>query len=173
MQILNLAWLLALSPAFAMAADPVDTFGKLLAKQAQVLDSEMEAKIRANQAQSGGAAGTPLLPGVNQQASEKEPTVDAIWGLAGEEVAEITYKGRRVPVSVQAPYISKIDGWKLESINPYEVVLVKMHGKTVGQRKTILFDWQSGESKHAARAAQSGLAVPIVIPPIAGPALRE
>lgn len=167
------ALLLALLSISSMAADQVDTFGKLLSKQAQVLDSEMDAKIRANQAQGVAATAPQSLPGYNQQAGAGEPTVDAIWGLAGKEVAEMTYKGRRIPVSMQQPYISKIDGWKLESIKPYQVVLVKAAGKRVVKRKTIMFDWQGGDKSSAAAVlAQPGAGAPIMTPAITSPAFR-
>lgn len=166
--------LLALLPISSLATGQADTFGKLLSKQAQVLDSEMDAKIRANQAQGSASAAPQALPGYNQHPGAGEPTVDAIWGLAGKEVAEMTYKGRRIPVSMQQPYISKIDGWKLESIKPYQVVLVKAVGKRVVKRKTIMFDWQGGDkSSQSATPSQPGAGASIMTPAIVSPAFRN
>ncbi|WP_117144100.1 hypothetical protein [Pseudomonas coronafaciens] len=147
------AWCLLLLPLVAMADDSplldsgTDTFGRLLTKQAQLLDSEMDLRIRQNQ--NNGTAATSVsanpLPGSKQEVKEGEPTVEAIWGLAGKEVAEISYKGRRVPVSMQEPYISKVDGWKLDSIQQYQIQLVRTGGSKVLQRKTILLNWMGGQ----------------------------
>lgn len=145
--------LLLLLPALAhadeapLADTATDTFGKLLAKQAQLLDSEMDLKIRQNQAQGmgSGLAGVSPLPGAKQEVNDQEPTVEAIWGLSGKEVAEINYKGRHIPVSMQEPFISKVDGWKLDSIQQYQIQLVRTDGHNVVQRKTIMLDWLGGE----------------------------
>ncbi len=144
---------LLLLPLAAMADDSLllesgtDTFGRLLTKQAQLLDSEMDLRIRQNQNNGIAAASVSAnpLPGSKQEVKEGEPTVEAIWGLAGKEVAEISYKGRRVPVSMQEPYISKVDGWKLDSIQQYQIQLVRTDGRKVVQRKTILLDWMGGQ----------------------------
>ncbi|RDU98745.1 hypothetical protein [Trinickia dinghuensis] len=182
MRIRDVAVLMLLLPTLARAGDAaptdtsMDTFGQLLAKQQQLIESEMDAKIRANQAQATGApaptAATPL-PGVKQDVNDKEPTVEAIWGLVGKEVAEVNYKGRSIPVSMQEPYISKIDGWKLESIQPYAIVLVRMSGNRVIQRKSVMLDWQgSGGSEVATSspAMPSMRSMPIVPRPMAAPA---
>jgi hypothetical protein len=179
MRIRDFAVLLLLLPALAHAGDAaptdgsMDTFGKLLSKQQELLESEMDARIRANQAQAAGpaapVAATPL-PGVKQDVNDKEPVVEAIWGLVGKEVAEVNYKGRSVPVSMQEPYISKIDGWKLESIQPYEIVLVRMSGNRVTQRKSISLDWQGSGSNQSSPPPLAAPSAPMVPPPIAAPA---
>lgn len=179
MRIRDVVVSLLLVPALARAGDAmpadtsVDTFGKLLAKQQELLESEMDAKIRANQAQAAGPAAPTIatpLPGVKQDVNDKEPVVEAIWGLVGKEVAEVNYKGRSVPVSMQEPYISKIDGWKLESIQPYEIVLVRMSGNRVTQRKTVTLDWQGSGSSQTATSPVTIPSAPMVPPPIAVPA---
>ncbi|PRP68500.1 hypothetical protein BUE93_22125 [Chromobacterium amazonense] len=125
---------------FASAAD-VDTFARLLDKQAEVMDAEMDAKLRSHKGASSAApSNLPVFTGQGNDA--KEPVVDAIWGVKGREVAEMIYKGKRIPVSMEQPYISKIDGWKLESINAMEVVLIQTRGKKVVGRKKVAFDWQ-------------------------------
>ncbi|MEX6666863.1 hypothetical protein [Pseudomonas sp. W2-17] len=162
------AWCLLLLPLVAMADETplldsgTDTFGRLLTKQAQLLDSEMDLRIRANQNSGSAAASvsTNPLPGSKQEVTEGEPTVEAIWGLAGKEVAEISYKGRRVPVSMQEPYISKVDGWKLDSIQQYQIQLVRTDGRKVVQRKTILLDWMGGQGGQAMTSALDPAAVP-------------
>lgn len=150
MRIRNFAVLALLLPALVHGADqqaqPLnDTFEALLKKQAQLQESEIDLKLQLNRNQAAvNAPGSNPLPGVRQEVNEKEPVVEAIWGLAGKEVAEINYKGRRLPVSMQEPFISKIDGWKLESIQQYQVQLVRTSGGRVLQRKTIMFDWLGG-----------------------------
>ncbi|MFA0921455.1 hypothetical protein ALP73_01103 [Pseudomonas coronafaciens pv. garcae] len=153
MPIHKIAWCFLLLPFVAAADDSLlldsgtDTFGKLLSKQAQLLNSEMDMRIRQNE--NNGAVATSIianpLPGSKQEVIDGEPTVEAIWGLAGKEVAEISYKGRRVPVSMQEPYISKVDGWKLESIQQYQIQLVHFEGRKVVKRKTIMLDWMGGQ----------------------------
>lgn len=153
-----LLMLMLLLPGLARSDDSklleasTDTFGSLLDKQAKLLDSEMDMKIRANQNQGVGTVGLPSnpLPGTKQEVSEQEPVVEAIWGLKGKEVAEVSYKGRRVPVSMQEPFISKVDGWKLESIQQYMINLIRadQKGKVV-QRKTIMLDFLGGEGSQA------------------------
>ena len=179
MRIREVAALMLLVPVLARAGDAapadtsMDTFGKLLTKQQELIESEMDAKIRANQAQAAGpaapVAATPL-PGVKQDVNDKEPVVEAIWGLVGKEVAEVNYKGRSVPVSMQEPYISKIDGWKLESIQPYEIVLVRMSGNRVTQRKSVMLDWQGSGSSQTTTSPLASPSLPVVPPPIAAPA---
>jgi len=171
MQIREIALFLLLLPALAHAGEgplddvPTDTFGKLLDKQAQLLNSEMDMKIRQNQNQGMGTglAGVTPLPGAKQELNDQEPTVEAIWGLAGKEVAEINYKGRHVPVSMQEPFISKVDGWKLESIQQYQIQLVRTDGHNVVQRKTIMLDWLGGEGSHTP-VSSSGLSPAVINP---------
>lgn len=161
-------FLIALFPLIAYASEPVliknstDTFGHLLEKQLSLLDSEMDAKIRANQNQGMSvnarsadlpANAQPLLD-AKQNYSAKEPVLEAIWGVVGQEVAELNYLGVPMPVSMQDPYISRIDGWKLENITPYSITLIKLSGKSVSQRKTITLDWrQSGSNSDTQSAA--------------------
>lgn len=190
MQIRNaIFWLLVL-PGLACAQDPpsplhseTDTFGSLLKKQAQLLESEMDAKIRSNQNQGMGVAsvGANPLPGVKQEVSEQEPVVEAIWGIKGKEVAEVSYKGRRVPVSMQEPFISKVDGWKLESIQQYMINLVQLDERgRASRRKTIMLDFLGGEgsqSRVKPAAAYTNPAVPIspntpITPGITAPLMR-
>ncbi|NMV39896.1 hypothetical protein [Ralstonia insidiosa] len=189
MRIRDVGLFLLVLPAFAHAIDvaptdaSVDTFGRVLVKQARLVESEMDAKIRANETQasaSAGLSGVTPLPGLKQDVNEQEPTVEAIWGLAGKEVAEVNYKGRRIPISMQEPYISKIDGWKLESIKPYEISLVRMHGNRVAQRKTLSLNWSVGEAAQSDVVSRQGTtpvsnppgalapgqAMPVVTPPI-------
>ncbi|MBD8577568.1 hypothetical protein IFU04_25360 [Pseudomonas syringae] len=170
MPIPKMALLLFFLPFAAHADDLVpidhstDTFGRLLDKQAQLLDSEMDMRIRQNENQ--GSAAIPSnaipLPGAKQEVNDLEPTVEAIWGLAGKEVAEINYKGRRVPVSMQEPFISKVDGWKLESIKQYQIELVRTEGRQVLQRKTIMLDWVGGQGSQA--MTSSGVPAPVFAP---------
>jgi len=173
MPIHKIAWCLLLLPLVAGADDTLlldsgtDTFGMLFNKQAQLLNSEMDMRIRQNQ--NNGTAATSIsanpLPGSKQEVNDREPTVEAIWGIAGKEVAEISYKGRRVPVSMQEPYISKVDGWKLESIQQYQIQLVRSDGRKVVQRKTIMLDWMGGQGSQpitSAADAAPQTSVPIV-----------
>jgi hypothetical protein len=174
-------WLLLL-PLVAVADEGqlidsgTDTFGKLLSKQAQLLDSEMDLRIRQNQ--TNGTAATSItanpLPGSKQEVKEGEPTVEAIWGLAGKEVAEISYKGRRVPVSMQEPYISKVDGWRLESIQQYQIQLVRTDGRKVVQRKTIMLDWMGGQGSQPITSAADAVPMPNapITPAITAPLIR-
>ena len=46
---------------------------------------------------------------------------------------------------MQEPFISKVDGWKLENIAQYQIQLVRTEGKRVVQRKTIMLDWMGGQ----------------------------
>lgn len=145
-------------PSIAVSNDAIpvnivyteDTFGHLLAKQLTLLDSEIEAKIRVSKSQgispNQNSVNLPPnaqpLPNAKQDFSSKEPVLEAIWGVVGQEVAELNYLGVPLPVSMQDPYISRIDGWKLESITPYSITLIKLSGKKVNQRKTITLDWR-------------------------------
>ena len=158
MQIREVILLLLLLPGFTHAEDvslveaSTDTFGRLLDKQAKLLDSEMDMKIRSNKNQGMGAGviGANPLPGVKQEINDQEPIVEAIWGLKGREVAEVSYKGRRVPVSMQEPFISKVDGWKLESIQQYMINMVQADGKgRVLRRKTIMLDFLGSDGSQA------------------------
>lgn len=128
----------------------VDTFSKLLSKQVELFESDINAKIQANQAAAKGKSadiGPALaapLPEAKQEINDKEPVVEAIWGMEGKEVAEVVYQGRRVAVSMQEPFISRLDGWKLHSISGYEIVLIKtLHGKE-SARKAISLSWGQG-----------------------------
>lgn len=162
---------IALLPSMAFANEPetervcnktADTFGCLMEKQLSLIDSEMNAKIRANQNQGMSvnarsadlpANAQPLLD-AKQNYSAKEPVLEAIWGVVGQEVAELNYLGVPMPVSMQDPYISRIDGWKLENITPYSITLIKLSGKSISQRKTITLDWrQSGSNSDTQSAA--------------------
>lgn len=177
MRIRNLVVGLTLLPVLAMAGDlesavkAPDTFDKLLAKQAELLESQMDAQIRINKGQNSSSTTTSVspLPGVRQEVNEQEPTVEAIWGLVGKEVAEINYKGRPVPVSMQEPFISKVDGWKLESIQQYQIVLVRLNGNRVIQRKSIMLDWQGGSSIQPTASSympQPAVITPSFMPPV-------
>jgi len=155
MRFINILLAVTLIPSFSIASEQPqpnaqvgDTFGDLLAMQVQLLESEIEAKIRANKnlglpnssLGSMPSNATPLLE-ARQDYSQVEPVLEAIWGVVGQEVAELNYKGRHLPVSMQEPYISKIDGWKLESITPYSITMLKMDGKRIQLRKSITLDW--------------------------------
>ncbi|AOE82535.1 hypothetical protein A7318_28275 (plasmid) [Pseudomonas lurida] len=187
MQIRNLVFsLLLLGPCLAWAEgaslseSPPDTFGKLLLKQAQLLDSQMDMQIRQNQNLGGSAGGGGVnpLPGIKQEINDQEPIVEAIWGLEGKEVAEISYKGRRLPVSMQEPFISKVDGWKLEGIHQYQISMIQTDAKGhVVRRKTIMLDFLGGGGE-GARSPSSGTTsvmdssgVPIT-PAITSPLMR-
>jgi len=139
------------TPTSTTAVDrEVDTFSKLLTKQVELFESEINAKIQANiaagkgkSADIGPALAAPL-PEAKQELNDKEPIVEAIWGMAGKEVAEVVYQGRRIAVSMQEPFISRLDGWRLHSISSYEIVLIKtLHGKEA-TRKTISLSWGQG-----------------------------
>lgn len=158
----NVFLLLALLPVLALAAEEPrtetvpDSFGLLLRKQAQVLSSEMDAKLNAMQ-----------LAGYGQSGIDDEPKVTAIWGMRGREVAEMFYKGHTIPVSKMQPYISKIDGWKLESITAYQVVLVRLDGKKALERKVLMFDWQGvGSGMQRTTSPNSTMSPAIVVPAI-------
>lgn len=156
-----------------------DTIGRLLQKQAQLLDSEMDAAIRKNKDQGLGVAnaGANPLASVKQEVSETEPVVEAIWGIKGKEVAEVNYKGRRVPVSMQEPFISKVDGWKLESIQQYMINMVQLDERgRVTRRKTIMLNFLGGEGSQsaagAASAAKPFAPVNPITPAITAPLMR-
>ena len=178
MRIRDVVLFLLLVPALARAGDvapadsSTDTFGKLLAKQALVLDSEMDAKIRANQGQAAGPSSATPLPGAKQVVSENEPVLESVWGLKGKEVVEVRFKGRAVPLSMREPEIPNSDGWQLEAIKQYEVVFVRMKGNRVVRRKPVPFDWEGGEGGQAAPGAMQSQATPALTPAIAGPVIR-
>jgi hypothetical protein len=178
--------LMLLLPGLACADDSslidasTDTFGSLLEKQAKLLDSEMDMKIRSNQGQglTNGGIGANPLPGTKQEVNDKEPVVEAIWGLKGKEVAEVSYLGRRVPVSMQEPFISKVDGWKLENIQQYMITLIRADkaGKVL-QRKTIMLDFlggDGGQTRGASSQVDPNLGNPVfpITPGITPPLLR-
>lgn len=128
-----------------------DSFGNLLRKRVEVEESELQAKINSNLK----AAGTrreddrpPInaapLPGAQQDLRYSEPVLEAIWGIEGQEVAEINYKGRRIPVSRSKPFVDEIDGWQLKSIGHLQVVLMKKQkGGKVIKEKVIPLSWQA------------------------------
>ncbi|WP_411566810.1 hypothetical protein ACLIN3_27245 (plasmid) [Pseudomonas orientalis] len=158
-----------------------DTIGRLLQKQALLLDSEMDAAIRKNKDQGMGVAsvGANPLASVKQEVSETEPIVEAIWGIKGKEVAEVSYKGRRVPVSMQEPFISKVDGWKLESIQQYMINMVQQDERgRVTRRKTIMLNFLGGEGSQSGVGTGSSMPAPPVAPinpitpAITGPLMR-
>lgn len=158
MRFLESILIAALFPCFAYAADEthptaktVDTFGQLLEKQAELMNSELDAKIRAHKNQDAvknnvvgklPANASPLIA-ADQKFSEKEPLLEAIWGPVGNEVVEINYLGVPVPVSMKKPYVSEVDGWMLEEIFPYSISLIKKTGQRIVQRKVITLDWAS------------------------------
>ncbi|WP_404299035.1 hypothetical protein [Alicycliphilus denitrificans] len=164
---------IALMPIFVHATETtvdgqVDTFGKLLAKQVQLIDLELDAKIRATQAQGKSQSSVmqvPVvanpLPEAKQEISAQEPIVEAIWGMAGKEVAEVVYKGQRVAISMQEPYISRLDGWKLERISNFEIVLAKTEGLKVSLRKAISLNWGLGNGFRDADVNQTSTNIPI------------
>ena len=185
MQIREVVFLLVFLPVVACAEETslieasTDTFGRLLDKQAALLDSEMDMKIRSNKNQGMGAGvvGSNPLPGVKQEVNDQEPIVEAIWGLKGKEVAEVSYKGRRVPVSMQEPFISKVDGWKLESIQQYMINMVQADSKGhVLRRKTIMLDFLGGEGSQtrvpAAAPPAMGNSITPITPGITAPLMR-
>lgn len=147
-----------LFPCLAYAADEiytremtVDTFGQLLEKQAELMNADLDSKIRAHKNQDVArnnvvgkmpANANPLIA-ADQKFSDKEPLLEAIWGPIGSEVVEINYLGVPVPVSKNKPYVSEVDGWMLEEIFPYSISLVKMKGTRVVERKNISLDWVS------------------------------
>jgi len=157
----------ALLPCFAYAADEtypaaktVDTFGQLLDKQAELMNSELDAKIRAHrnqEIQRNNVVGKlpanaiPLIA-ADQKFSEKEPLLEAIWGPVGNEVVEINYLGVPVPVSMKKPYVSEVDGWMLEEIFPYSISLIKKNGHRIVQRKVITLDWASRNPSNSVSA---------------------
>lgn len=183
MRIRDVVLCVLLVPALARAADvaqadtSADTFGKLLAKQALVLDSEMDAKIRANQGQASGPSSATPLPGAKQAVAENEPVVESVWGLKGKEVVETRYKGRAFPLSMRAPGIPNGDGWRLESIGQQDFMLVVMFAQVKGNHvvksKPVTIDWQGGEGGgQATLGAMQTQAAPVVTPPITSPVAR-
>lgn len=131
----------------------VDTFGQALAAQGKVAASEMQAKIRQNLGGSASAAaglGVEALPenampllNAKQSFKADEPTLEAIWGMEGREVAEVNYRGVRYSVSMQSPRVSEDADWYLKKIMPFHIVLEKRKGKRVVQTKDIPLNWNS------------------------------
>lgn len=158
MRFLKVIILSFLFPCLVYAADEIqqtdktiDTFGQLLEKQAELMNADLDSKIRAHKNQDVArnsvvgklpANANPLVA-ADQKFSEKEPLLEAIWGPVGSEVVEINYLGVTVPVSMNKPYVSEVDGWMLEEIFPYSISLVKKNGQRVIQRKNITLDWAS------------------------------
>lgn len=143
------------SSANAKPVASINTFERLLELQGQAEASSLEAKIRMNNSagvpaskngnsvQDGPPVDANPLLNANQRLLNSEPTLEAIWGLAGREVAEINYKGQRVAVSMRSPVVSKDDGWELAEIQPFQVVLIQRKGKKgVVNRKEIPLNWQ-------------------------------
>lgn len=130
----------------------VDTFGKALRAQGQVAASEMQAKIRQNLGVNtpGAAIGAGVLPenampllNAKQSFNSDEPTLEAIWGMEGREVAEVNYKGVRYSVSMQSPRVSEDADWYLKKIMPFHIVLEQRKGKKVIKTKDIPLNWNS------------------------------
>lgn len=124
-------------------------FADLVRLQGDAAVAKIEAEIRASR-NSGSAVSrnqeipsnaNPLL-NANQRLVSSEPTLEAIWGMAGREVAEINYKGKRYALNRLKPEIPGGDEWFLEDIKPYQVTLVKKKSGKVQMRKNISLNWQ-------------------------------
>lgn len=135
-----------------------DTFGSALKKAAELRVSKIKAEIRQNEAvgysaNSNRISGAESLPdnamplqNAKQSLDNDEPTLEAIWGLEGEEVAEVNFKGVRVSASKASPVISETHGWFLKEIKPFYVILQKkINGKLVSS-KSISLSWGSNVS---------------------------
>lgn len=135
-----------------------DTFGSALKQAAALRLSKIQAEIRQNNAVGNPAisnriAGAESLPdnamplqNAKQSFDSDEPTLEAIWGMEGEEVAEVNFKGVRVSASMASPVISESHGWFLKEIKPFYVILQKkLNGKVVSS-KSISLSWGSNVS---------------------------
>lgn len=135
-----------------------DTFGSALKKAAELRVSKIQAEIRQNEAvgypaNSNRILGAESLPdnamplqNAKQSFDSDEPTLEAIWGMEGEEVAEVNFKGVRVSASMASPVISESHGWFLKEIKPFYVILQKkLNGKVVSS-KSISLSWGSNVS---------------------------
>lgn len=159
--------LLLMAPlhSFAESEQNGDVFGNLIQKRAKLLESEYDMKIQSNNKQaSGGLPSNAVpLPGTKQDLDNEEPIVEAIWGFAGKEVAEVNYKGRRISVSMQEPFISEIDGWKLFAIKEFEIILVQQAQGRVIKKKAVRLDWGGG---NAPASAVTNSPSPVITPSI-------
>lgn len=168
MRILNaFGALILLAPlcCWADAGQDADVFGNLIKKRAELIESEFNLKIQSNNKQATGNAPSNAvpLPGAKQDLDSAEPVVEAIWGFEGKEVAEVNYKGRRISVSMQEPFISEIDGWKLAAIKEFEIVLVQQAEGRVVRKKTVRLSW-GGAGAHSGAVTTS--AQPVITPSI-------
>jgi len=80
---------------------------------------------------------------------------------------------------MQEPFISKVDGWKLESIQQYMINMVQLDDRgRVTRRKTIMLNFLGGEGSQSASGASSSMpATPIapinpITPSITAPLMR-
>lgn len=134
-------------------ASDFDTFGDVLRKQAELEKSAFEARISSNRKQAGIEVEKPPvnpLANAKQLVINSEPVLEALWGIEGREVAEVSYKGEQIPVSKTNPVVSAKDGWVLEDISQFQVTFVKKMNSKVLKRKVIPLSW-SGEIFNNAR----------------------
>ncbi|WP_155293337.1 hypothetical protein [Comamonas testosteroni] len=134
-------------------ASDFDTFGDVLRKQAELEKSAFEARISSNRKQAGIEVEKPPvnpLANAKQLVINSEPVLEALWGIEGREVAEVSYKGEQIPVSKTNPVVSAKDGWELEDISQFQVTFVKKLNSKVLKRKVIPLSW-SGEIFNNAR----------------------
>lgn len=134
-------------------ASDFDTFGDVLRKQAELEKSAFEARISSNRKQAGIEVEKPPvnpLANAKQLVINSEPVLEALWGIEGREVAEVSYKGEQIPVSKTNPIVSAKDGWELEDISQFQVTFVKKQNSKVLKRKVIPLSW-SGEIFNNAR----------------------
>jgi hypothetical protein len=130
-----------------------DTFGDVLRKQAELETSAFEARISSNRKQAGieeAPVQANPLANAKQLVINSEPVLEALWGIEGREVAEVSYQGEQIPVSRTNPVVSAKDGWELESISQFQVTFVKKVKSKVLRRKVIPLSW-SGEIFNNAR----------------------
>ena len=124
-------------------------FADLVRLQGDAAVAKIEAEIRASRNSGSAVSPNQELPSnanpllnANQRLVGSEPTLEAIWGMAGREVAEINYKGKRYALNRLKPEIPGGDEWFLEDIKPYQVTLVKKKSGKVQMRKNISLNWQ-------------------------------
>lgn len=139
-------------PPIAVKESPVqriNTFGDLVKLQGEAAAAKLNAEInsarsagKAAAAQAGQTQDANPLMNANQKLRKTEPTLEAIWGMAGREVAEIHYNGQRYAVNRLKPKIPGGDNWELEDIKPYQVTMVQKSGAKVIRRKEITLNWQ-------------------------------
>ena len=128
-------------------ASDFDSFGRVLRMQSELEASSYQAKIHENRKQAGLEVEKPLsnpLANAKQLIINSEPVLEALWGIEGREVAEVSYKGEQIPVSRTNPVVSAKDGWELEEISQFQVTFVKKAKTKVLRRKVIPLSW-SGE----------------------------